>query len=117
MHIQSDNKNAGNVFMKKNDETLCSGWVTAGERDEENEENKREGTWGVMTSCSAAVKLVQGDKVMVTGDSCDKSHITGNRYGFSGFLIYHEYLYNHILKENQTWWEIVWNFILHNYYL
>ena len=77
----------GNVFLKKNDEKLCSGFVTSGDRDEEN---IPKGAWGDTTSCSAAVKLVQGDKVKVTGDNRDKSRITGNRNGFSGFLVYHE---------------------------
>ena len=95
MHVQSDNTDRGTVHLRKNGEDICLGYVTEGDRieqeSEESEDKKgftqRKSVWGITTSCSVAVNVAPGDKVTVTGDG-NPARITGMRNGFSGFLVY-----------------------------
>ena len=61
--------------MKRNNDVICSGWITA--------------TKGFdISSCSAVTHLVPGDTVKVTGDDSDVAQIKAASLGFSSILIH-----------------------------
>ena len=72
--------NAGNVYIKKNDEVVCLTYVTA--------ENSGSDNQGFDTgTCTGITELIPADSVRVTGDSNDPARIESGRSGFIGHLI------------------------------
>ena len=68
--------NGGNVYIKRNDDSLCKGWLDEGNNAD-------------TSTCTAVAELTEGDSVRVTGDSADPSTLRGNSFsGFAGVLIY-----------------------------
>ena len=80
MRVQSRNIDKGDIELKSTRASICQGYITAG----------KNAPWGDMSTCSAAVKLQAGEKVMVTGTSNDAVITGSTRNGFSGFLLYPE---------------------------
>ena len=74
-HAQASSSDPGNFRIKKNDDVICTTWVTTG-------------GGGDMSVCSAITSLVPGDKVKVTSEDSDPAGIRGDESGFIGFLIY-----------------------------
>ena len=69
--------NAGSVYIKRNDDVLCQGWLRPNEIVD-------------TATCTAIAELTTGDSVRVTGNSADPSDLRGAlSSGFNGFLIYH----------------------------
>ena len=78
MHIRSQGTDNGSIYVKKNDERICSAWIDADKKSKRRD----------MAACSVVTELVPGDKVKVTGESSNRGKITGNKMGFSGIIIY-----------------------------
>ena len=64
----------GNVYIKRNDDVLCSGWLRSDQQYDS-------------TSCTAIAQLTTFDSVRVTGSNGDPADLRGNSYsGFAGVL-------------------------------
>ena len=79
MHVRAEGTDNGSIYIRKNGKRIGSSWI---------EGIKGEKSWGNMASCSVVIELVTGDKVTVTGETVNQGNISGNKRGFSGFLIY-----------------------------
>ena len=83
MHVRSEGTDRGSIYIKKNNQRICSAWIDDVKKGETTKPRRRD-----MAACSVVTELVPGDRVMVTGETANRGRITGNKMGFSGFLIY-----------------------------
>ena len=74
-HAAIANTDGGPIHMKKNNDAICSGWIT-------------EFRGFDISACSAVTHIVPGDTVKVTGDDSYPAKIKAANMGFSGILIH-----------------------------